>query len=234
MTGTRQVSPGREYLEEKYVREGLSAATIAKQLGCSHPTVLRWLRLEGLKLRYRVVRGDITGKPFNFLTPEEKAATSRKDRKTEWWCRCVCGNRVKVLVQRLFSGKTKSCGCRSKGSFSPGYRGTPHVSKSYWNSVVRSAHERGLSVTITPDEIEQLFVAQRGKCALSGLDLVPCEKRFSSGNWTASLDRKDSRLGYELSNVQWVHKDVNRMKWHYDQDYFVRLCSAVSKHMRRR
>jgi len=228
------IRPSREFLEQKYVTENLSAKTIADQLGCSAPTVLRWLRLEGLKSRTRVVRGDIAGKQFNFLIPIEKADITRKDRKPVWWCRCECGRRVKVLVQRLFNGKTKSCGCKLRGASSPGYKGTPHISKSYWNAVVRSATDRKISLSITIGYAEALFVKQNGKCAVSGLDLVACERRFSSGRWTASLDRKDSSLGYEPGNVQWVHKDVNRMKWHYDQDYFVRLCTAIAKHQRSR
>lgn len=37
-------------------------------------------------------------------------------------------------------------------------------------------------------------------------------------NWdviTASLDRKDNKLGYEEGNVWWVHKMVNRLKNNY-------------------
>ncbi len=44
---------------------------------------------------------------------------------------------------------------------------------------------------------------------------------------TASLDRIDSRLGYEPGNIQWVHKDVNQMKWHLSNDRFIEVCRAV-------
>ena len=45
---------------------------------------------------------------------------------------------------------------------------------------------------------------------------------------TASLDRIDSSKGYVKDNVQWVHKDINRMKWNFPQDKFVKLCSFVA------
>jgi hypothetical protein len=44
---------------------------------------------------------------------------------------------------------------------------------------------------------------------------------------TASLDRIDSSFGYIEGNVQWVHKDINIIKLDYDQDYFIKICSAV-------
>jgi len=46
----------------------------------------------------------------------------------------------------------------------------------------------------------------------------------------ASLDRIDNSKGYHLNNVQWVHKDVNRMKWIFEQDYFIKLCNKVSEY----
>lgn len=44
---------------------------------------------------------------------------------------------------------------------------------------------------------------------------------------TASLDRIDNTKGYLEDNVQFVHKDINRMKWAHSQQYFIELCSKV-------
>jgi hypothetical protein len=46
---------------------------------------------------------------------------------------------------------------------------------------------------------------------------------------TASLDRIDSSKGYCEDNVQWVHKDINRMKNTFDQDYFISLCKLIAE-----
>jgi phosphoglycerate-specific signal transduction histidine kinase len=46
-------------------------------------------------------------------------------------------------------------------------------------------------------------------------------------NQTASLDRIDSKLPYTYNNIQWIHKDINRMKNAYRQDYFIQLCGMV-------
>ena len=44
---------------------------------------------------------------------------------------------------------------------------------------------------------------------------------------TASLDRIDSKKGYIEGNIQWVHKDINRMKWAFNEDYFIKLCNNI-------
>jgi len=69
-----------------------------------------------------------------------------------------------------------------------------------------------------------LFQKQNGKCALSGVEISLLKK---SGVSTASLDRVDSSKGYIKGNVQWVHKDVNFMKYNFDESYFLDMCKKV-------
>ena len=45
--------------------------------------------------------------------------------------------------------------------------------------------------------------------------------------FTASLDRIDNTKGYTQDNVQWVHKDINRIKSDLSQEYFLTLCKTV-------
>lgn len=47
---------------------------------------------------------------------------------------------------------------------------------------------------------------------------------------TASIDRINSNKGYSLSNVQWVHKTINKMKCKLSDDEFIAFCKAVAKH----
>ena len=76
----------------------------------------------------------------------------------------------------------------------------------------------------------ELFEKQNRKCALSGLLLNFPKDRNTHGG-TASLDRIDSNGNYTLDNVQWVHKDINRLKNSFDQDYFINLCKLVSNYL---
>lgn len=76
-----------------------------------------------------------------------------------------------------------------------------------------------------------MFVKQDKKCKLSGLTLTFAlgRKQVNLRVTTASLDRKDSSCGYVRGNVQWVHKDINRMKHVFEERYFIHLCSLVTQ-----
>ena len=59
---------------------------------------------------------DLSNRQFGRLTVVSKGPTKRTpggQNKTQWWCRCSCGNSKLVLVAAtaLKSGHTQSCGC---------------------------------------------------------------------------------------------------------------------------
>jgi hypothetical protein len=90
--------------------------------------------------------------------------------------------------------------------------------------MVEHAQSCDRRIEITIKQAWELFEAQNRRCSLTGLPLY-----FGGRNGTtASLDRIDSSLGYLISNVQWIHKDVNRMKNHFDQDYFIDICKRIA------
>ena len=45
---------------------------------------------------------------------------------------------------------------------------------------------------------------------------------------TASLDRIDNSKGYEVGNIQWVHKEINMMRGPLPIDRFIELCGFVA------
>ena len=71
-----------------------------------------------------------------------------------------------------------------------------------------------------------MWELQKGCCNLTGLSII-LPKGGNHEN-VASLDRIDSSRGYIKDNIQWVHKDINRMKWDFPQDKFVKLCFYVA------
>lgn len=141
---------------------------------------------------------------------------------------CDCGAEKTVLGTHLLSGATRSCGCNRR--YPPrNWLGCGSVSATYYKSIKRGAEggkgRNPIDFDISIEYIANLLdEVQKGKCALTGLDISVRAK-------TASVDRIDSSVGYVVGNVQWLHKDVNMMKRHYGVDYFVKLCHLVSKKM---
>lgn len=179
-------------------------------------------------------RSDLVGKKFHHL---EVLYLSDIDRTghTRWMCKCDCGREKVVSADHLTrkSSPVISCGCKSirAGSDNSQWTGYEEISGNWWyQHVTRERTQKyrdRVPVTITKEYAWGLFVKQDRKCALSGIEL--CISGTYQYN-TASIDRIDSSKGYEIGNIQWVHKHVNFMKRTYSQEYFIKLCELICKH----
>lgn len=147
-----------------------------------------------------------------------------------WKCKCDCGNIKDVRYRDLRSGNTKSCGCSSslqnnKNRNWKGYEGLP---QTIFCIILKNANKRNIPVEIDIKYLWELYVYQNNKCAISGLDIKFSHKVTERNATTASLDRIDSSKGYIEGNVQWVHKDINKMKMDIDQDKFISYCKIIA------
>jgi hypothetical protein len=52
-------------------------------------------------------------------------------------------------------------------------------------------------------------------------------RKAHDGN--ASLDRIDSSLGYIITNVQWIDKEVNYAKQEMTNEQFIKMCKKVTE-----
>lgn len=111
------------------------------------------------------------------------------------------------------------------------WKGCGGLSGKKFASYKNKAEQRGLDFEVTIEYLWELYSSQKGKCTLTGIELTleaPLGDRAPVN--TASLDRIDSRKGYIVGNVQWVHKDINRMKSDLPPEHFIEMCKAVSKY----
>jgi hypothetical protein len=94
------------------------------------------------------------------------------------------------------------------------------------------AKNRKIPFDLTQQEAWDLFLKQERRCALSGVTIAFAQnsKDLRDGKNTASIDRIDSNKPYTISNVQWVHYDVNYMKHWLSTEYFVNWCRLVVEH----
>lgn len=151
--------------------------------------------------------------------------TFKRDGNTKCKCRCKCGRVGTMAVYAFTSGSSRQCKkCAN-------WTGFGDISGSYWTSLIRGAIKRGLKFTVTIEYAWDIFIKQNKKCELSGLDIDFQRNRSKAvkSNQTASLDRIDSTKGYEIGNIQWVHKDINNMKLNHTQEYFIDLCKKIAE-----
>lgn len=99
------------------------------------------------------------------------------------------------------------------------------LQERFLNAKLRSA-KKNLIFAITEEYLHELLDSQKGKCALSGIELT-----FLLGNGriftNVSIDRKDPLLGYTEDNVQLVCMAVNQMKSDLSKEQLIDFCKKI-------
>lgn len=159
---------------------------------------------------------------YNQLTVLEEV---KHNNRLMFKVQCDCGRVDLKRKDWVISGRTTSCkNCASKrtaAKYPPpvNRKGCCGLSGTHLLSIKSGASKRNLSFNLSAEFLWNLFESQKGKCALTGIDIILVNKiKNNNVDWsviTASLDRKDSNKGYTEDNVQWVHKEVNRLKNNY-------------------
>jgi 5-methylcytosine-specific restriction endonuclease McrA len=81
-------------------------------------------------------------------------------------------------------------------------------------------------VKLKPFDLWKIAKKQKCKCAITGLKLTP---------ETVSVDHIISVSNggkHTVDNLRLVHKDINHMKNHYDDKYFLEMCKLVSQNFK--
>lgn len=178
---------------------------------------------------------DLTGKRFGRWCVTSMAP--KRGKKIVWNCLCDCGQSKVILGESLRIGVSKSCGCYrdelAKEMGGQNFKGHEDISGGYFNRIKHEAGKRGLEFDLTIQFLWELYLQQDKRCKLSNVPIVfirNYERDLKKGQ-TASLDRIDSSKGYIEGNVQWVHKDVNFMKYTLDQSRFLEYVKLIYENL---
>jgi hypothetical protein len=93
--------------------------------------------------------------------------------------------------------------------------------------IVSGAATRSRAVSLRCIDLIELFVQQRGRCALSSVPLELTSGKGRQNFKKASIDRIDNNFAYCMGNVQFVCWGVNRMKHDMGLQEFLSWCSAI-------
>jgi hypothetical protein len=182
----------------------------------------------GLKLAQKCGRWSIIDDNIYF---------NKKDHHYHVKVQCECG--TKLLLRVDFFKNKKSTGCRhcvnhidypsNRKSRIRYYNGLNYtfLSRLGYKYNLNRGSKRILKVDLTIEDLYNKLIEQKFKCALSNQDLYVLNLADINKS-NASIDRIDSNGNYTFGNIQWVHKDVNRIKNSLPQDYFIKLCRLIS------
>lgn len=145
--------------------------------------------------------------------------------------KCKCGFTTNTRIDRLLSGRTSGCrSCTMVGKNSSNWKGCGDIPATVINKILRRANKLEYECNIDTEYLNELYIIQDKKCALSGIaiDFIPKSGKIVKGDMTASLDRISSNIGYVKGNVQWVYTKINMMKQAYTQEDFLELCKIIT------
>lgn len=168
-------------------------------------------------------------------------STLRKDpnKKAKAHCvevTCDCGTVQLIITNKLYVGTSTQClSCKAEESHRKYFKGVGELSESFMSRVKRGAVARNLEFDITTEYVWNLFLEQGRRCKLTNVPITLGRRSYTTDknrieNYTASLDRIDSKKGYIEGNLQWVHKWINLIKMDFDQSEFIDLCRDVVDH----
>jgi len=200
-----------------------------KIFGVCEATISKWINFYDIPKKNPGGKNliDITGNRYGMLVVIEKVNGEferKRNTGAKWLCKCDCGRIIKVKRSSLVRGLTKSCSCIRTKRLWLGYE---NISGTYWNRICKGAEIRNLEMSITIEDAWQQYIKQEGKCFFTGINIT-LDKKWGRSQ-SASLDRIDNNKGYTKDNIQWVHKDINKMRGKKSVKDFIELCKMVVK-----
>lgn len=223
----------KNFLKKEYIKYKKSIVKISQETGFCQSVISDRLKKYGIEIRKGRLSHkykDYTNKKIGKL----KVLRESRDGKNKliWICKCDCGKEKKVYPGHFVAG-LKSCGCADIRKFGK----VGNIPYWYINrlkkSDIENKHDIRGEFTVSMQYLDNLWIKQNGKCALSGIEIKLSDTQMKRAECTASLDRIDSNKGHIEGNVQWVHRDINLMKNHFNQEYFLEICNTIHLYNRK-
>jgi hypothetical protein len=177
---------------------------------------------------------NIINKKFNMLTCIKFLRKGENEKGDIWLFRCDCGKEVEFPLGR--TNNQKSCGCYQYrlGKENSRFLLYKEIPINYFHGIKRGAERRNILFNISPEEIWNLFIQQNKKCKFTSIDLKFHNSTKFQIEKTASLDRIDSKKGYTIDNICWIHKELQSMKRDYSNEYFIDMCILVNNFLNKK
>lgn len=210
----------KEFLEQEFVKNGKSSAQIAKEVGADRKTVCYYIIKYKLREPY----------PLEKLTKEvmEELYIKQNLSITD------IANKLNIKCYTSIPQAAKKYGLKRE-KVRRKWAGYEEISFGYIERIKDRCKRKQIKMgdDFTKEYIWELFIKQNRKCIYSGIELQFAKDSSVAGrrSQTASLDRIDSTKGYEIGNVQWVHKTVNKMKQNLDEKVFLEFCNLIAKNL---
>jgi hypothetical protein len=175
---------------------------------------------------------DYTGERIGeWLVLGEATYTPTKNGgRYKWKCKCSsCGREKWNPTNTILYGRSMMCvSCRNQEKNSSknnngNWKGHGEIPGEVLHRIREGAKRRGrtIPVSITCEDLDRVWKDQGGRCAYTNRQITLLKD--------ASVDRIDSSKGYEVGNIEWVHKDVNKAKMALSREDFLSMVDEIHR-----
>lgn len=145
-----------------------------------------------------------------------------------------------AVCQKAFqpkSGVSKLCStaCRVKWKYITGTGSTEEQYKRisgnwsrYFSRLAQNSRRKFKAPNLSADVLLRMLKQQKGRCALSGIQLTCLMQVGVVTDTNASVDRIDCKGQYTLGNVQLVAQSLNHFKYRTSMARFIWWCKKVA------
>lgn len=156
---------------------------------------------------------DLTHKRFGRLTVIRQDGYHNYPsgkRKSQWLCRCDCGNYITVVISDLTNRHTQSCGCLRK-DITASLKRSHNQSKSRLYRIWRGMKSRCYNAKQDNYQyygMKNIGICNEWRCDFNSFYQWAMHNCY---NDTLTLDRIDVARGYEPSNCRWVSTEIQAL-----------------------
>lgn len=150
-----------------------------------------------------------------FEKPKNEYNRLLRNGRIKFFCTRSCAGKNSVEKNKKNLGKYYGKIASFSGSGKP--KDSYSCFKPYLRRVKNRKIERGKEYDIDLPYLKKLWEDQNGKCALTFVDLV-LEDGITNPNYSASLDRMNSSIGYMKGNLQFISVTSNYAKNKYTEE----------------
>ncbi len=141
---------------------------------------------------------------------------------------CAKCNAEYIKIQKTHKYCSQVCKAHANNSTDKQYGSLSGHWPSYFRGLANQPHRKPYGLTW--EDLNEVYLRQKGLCALSGVELTCLKKKGTIFRTNASVDRIQAGGPYTKDNIQLVCSALNKFRTDLSVEEFIDWCRKVVEH----